>query len=126
MNDEISQGTRAIIQWGVAIILLLLVGALSFAILQPFLVKLQTDAAQNSQGYIETKQGLLFSLIEDYQDLETQIVSLGNSDMENQTRQALQAQQASIVNRVQSEAALLDPQYVPQDVQAFLNAHQGE
>lgn len=117
---EIRRGFSAIMVWGLAFILITAIAVAAFSALQPIVVKYRTDVNRASQGYVESKQQLLLSLVEDYYDLDAKIAEFQD---DADTVESLEAQQLAIVSRINKEANLLDSGDVPQSVRTFIREH---
>jgi hypothetical protein len=120
---ETREGAGMIFTWGIVLIVVLVVGTIAFAALNPILVKYRTDTNRSSQGYVEAKQSLLLQLVGDYNELESDIAALGNTDTDKEIEEGLRGQQKAIVARVREEANLLDPEDVPASVRNFIAEH---
>jgi hypothetical protein len=122
-EHPVRSGCGAIMIWGLAFILLLVIGTVIFTALRPAQVYFNTKVNQSSQGYVESKQSLLLKLVEDYHDLDVKIAELGSSDSDKEIERGLHGQQQAIIDRVREEANLLNPSDVPKSVRAFLAEH---
>lgn len=123
MDSEIQTGSKALIVWGIVIIALILIGTIAYTAILPALYQFRTEAVQHSQGYIESKQQLLYSLMEDYEDLATDIVKLGDTPQDQTLKTQMESQQAAILERIETEAKMLGSPNVPADVVEFIHSH---
>ncbi len=82
--------------------------------------EMDTKATQNSFEYVQTKKTLLLQLKEDYNKLAVQIQQ--NKDDAKLVAE-FQSQQASILQRMRSEVALIKTDQVPDEVKTFLATH---
>ena len=119
MDDEITTGSYAIIAWGIAGILVFIIGGFIYFSVLPSWRNMETQGIQGSYQYIQSKQTLLLKLHTDYNRLESEIATQADQAVV----EAKQRQQAAILTRMRTEANLLTPGDVPRDVAQFLQEH---
>lgn len=127
MDEDINEGAKAIWIWGLSIVGVMIVGAFLVYGVKPAIERMNTEAARNSQGYVETKQALLIGLLEDYMQLGQEISALtAEGERYQQTIDDKRSQQKAIVSRIRTECSTMKQQDIPLEVRQFLLDHQGE
>jgi hypothetical protein len=106
----------------VALAVLLLGGIFTVAQLGllPFVRQQETAINRSSQGYVEAKQQQLLGLAQDYRRGEAEIARARQA---GQNPQALEAQQQATLDRMETEARLLQPGDVPDPVRVILQTN---
>src|SRR5882672_4438460 len=74
--------------------------------LLPFVRQQETAINRSSQGYVEAKQQQLLGMTQDYRRTEAEIVTARQA---GQNTQPLEAQQRATLDRMETEARLLEP-----------------
>ena len=119
MDDEIATGSHAIIAWGIAGILVFIIGGFMYFSVLPSWRNMETQGIQGSYQYIQSKQTLLLKLHADYNQLETEIAA----QTDPAVVEAKRSQQVAMLTRMRAEANLLNPSDIPRDVAQFLQEH---
>lgn len=114
--DEIDEGTRAIIQWGIALLLVIVISGFVLRAVAPTWRAQERQAIQQSQEYVTTKQALLLKLVADYQRLDAEISALPTQDP---LTVAKRSQRKAIVDRLRLEVTTIPAADVPPSVQAI-------
>ncbi len=123
-EDEISQGNRAIINWGITLLIVAVIAVIVFALLRPTLLGLEAKANKASDQYVTSKVTHLETLKSDYLRLETEIGDFGSDSTKTQQIQNRRNQQAATLNTMWSEYNLVqDKSLVPDDIKQFLDKH---
>ena len=83
---------------------------------------IQREATQHSQPYTETKVSLLYSLYNDWLELDAEIAEfkvLGETDIVK----AKQSQQKALIRQMKEEANYIPDGEVPAEIKSFLRRH---
>jgi len=78
---------------------------------------IQREVIQHSQPYVETKLNLLWSLYNDWTQLESEITETGDTAV----IEAKRAQQAATVSQMRQEASMIPEGTVPPELREFIN-----
>ena len=108
-----------IVRWVIGLALLFGLFTVGYLKAWPTLRGMWFEGMRSGNEYISTQESLLFAMMEDYQDLETQIAL--NQDRPDVVL-ALQSQQAAILDRMKRSAATIEG-HVPSSVSQFLATH---
>jgi hypothetical protein len=124
MPDEINEGTRAIIQWGLAFVVVAIVGSLLFASSGGTFNRLENQAIRHNIGYVDSRNNYMRDMITQYHKDEQELATTvkGNS----QGEAATQAHMKSLVKDIRGKANELSDDEVARDVAEFLAEHKSE
>lgn len=84
---------------------------------------LETEAIRNSNQYVQTKQDLLFKLMDDYTQLESEVIILQAQGGQDELISAKRGQMIATLTRMHDEAGLIDADKIPAEVARFLLSH---
>lgn len=101
------------------IVAVVLMSGVNLAFL-PFVRQQESVINRSSQGYVEAKQMLLLSLVQDGSRLEGEIL---DGRAKGQDTRAAEAALNATLDRMQAEATLLGPQDVPAPAAAMLRRY---
>ncbi len=127
-NEEIGWGAKAIIVWGLAILVVVLLAVVGSYALYPKLLEWQTKADQNSPQFVISAQTDISNAISHYDGLQTQITELSAQPGNEQLVQDMKDQQNNDVCDVRRAADLLQvdthPERLTNRARNFLAEHQ--
>ena len=121
-NDEVYQGSKAILWWGLAIVVVLVVAVLIFASIRPQILEMQAQANQSSDQYITARVTHLQGLMSDYLRLDREIADFGGDESDSRVS-TRQAQQANIITEMHQVVSLVGPGFIPESIRQFLVQH---
>lgn len=106
----------------------ILVAVLNFAglIFKGAYLDRENEVRRNSFQYEQTQRSFITQKISAYTELEADVAELQAIDADPAVIAAKQSQMKAFLREIRERASLIDPDDVPDDVQAFLLQHQND
>lgn len=120
MNRELRQAINWSFWIPIAVIAALIVGAVMHYAVLPTLYNQETKAVRNSNQYITSQQELMLRLVDEYYQLDSEILELQSQEGKENLIEGKQNQQAALIARIQSASTKIKSEYIPETVQEFL------
>ncbi len=104
----------------IALVIVTVAGAsMLWLVFLPAIKNRQTEVTRNTNEFVQAKQTVLITLMQDYTRVDSDAARLPEGDP---SLPALRGQQQAIIERMVQEANYIDADQVPPDVRAFLAA----
>lgn len=126
-DEEIRWGSRAIVSWGLAFLLVIAIGGAVYFLVLPRIYERQTDAIQNSPQFVLSGQEQISKAIEHHSGLQVQIDQYSKQPGNEKLVEDLKVQQFADVCEVRKAADLIQsdahPERLTQRAKKFLDDH---
>lgn len=113
-NEEIGWGFKAIVTWGIGILVVIFLGIMGYFVIYPAILARQTEAIQNSPQFVLSAQQEIADAIEHYESLEAQVDELAKQPGNEDLIEDMRKQQASDVCEVRRAKDLMRAEQYPE------------
>jgi len=109
------------VRWTVILIVCVIIGVTMLLAMRPAWLRMERDATKASHQYVEGKETMLLTWLDEYREVEVQIATAEAAEEPNEALIAsLEMQRDTMGDRIEREAQRVDQDALPESVRDFL------